>query len=110
MDNVLLMQQHLTEVTTITDKNGEWIDGQWVEQEGKQIVFMASIFPLNPNDFKNYPEGILRHDDRKLITKQILNDNDEIMIYGKKFIIVKSQKYEYLADINWYIIRESKVI
>lgn len=110
MDNVLLMAQHLTDVTIITDKNGEWIDGEWVEQEGKELTFKASIFPLNPKDFKNYPEGILRNDDRKLITKQILNDNDEILIYGKKFIIVKSQKYEYLADINWYIIRESKVI
>lgn len=110
MDRVMLLPQHMTNVKTVQKTDGEWVDGEWVDGEEREIIFQGGIFPLKPNDFKNYPEGLLRNDDRKLITKQKLNSNDEIYINEKKFIIVTSQEYGYLADINLYVIRESKVV
>lgn len=110
MDKVILLPQHMKNVKAIQKADGEWINGVWIEGESKEITFSTAIFPLRPNDFKNYPEGFLKNDDRKLITKQKLNINDEIYIDEKKFIIITDQSYEYLADTNFYVIRESKVV
>lgn len=110
MDHVLLLPKHLTNTNVTIKTEGNWVNGEWIEGEKTEVVFKAGIFPLRANDFKNYPEGILKNDDRKLITKRKLNIQDEIFIDNKKFIIVLSQQYEYLADINYYIIRESKVV
>lgn len=109
MDKVILLPQHLTNVKIIQTVGGGWVDGEYVEGEKVETVFQGAIFPLKPNDFKNYPEGLLRNDDRKLITQHKLNAKDEIYIDDKKFLIVTSQEYGYLADTNWYVIRESKV-
>lgn len=110
MDRVMLLPQHMTNVKIMQKTGGGWVDGEWVEGEEKEIIFQGGIFPLKPNDFKNYPEGFLHHDDRKLITKQKLNNQDEIYTDNKKFIIITSQDYGYLADTCWYVIRESKVV
>lgn len=110
MDKVILLPKHMKSAKIIKKTDGEWIDGVWTEGESKEIVFSTAIFPLRANDFKNYPEGFLKNDDRKLITKQKLNLNDEICIDDKKFIIITEQNYEYLADTNFYVIRESKVV
>lgn len=110
MDIVKLLSKHLTDVKVTTSTGGQWIKGKWVEGEKSQITFKGAIFPLKANDFKNYPEGFLHHDDRKLITKYKLKVQDEVIINDKKFIIVANQDYDYLADINYYILRESKVI
>lgn len=108
MDKVILLPQHLTIVKILQKSDGQWIDGEWIEGEKAEINIQAGVFPLKPNDFKNYPEGLLKNDDRKLIAKEKINSNDEIFINEKKYIIVTSQEYGYLADINFYVIRESK--
>lgn len=110
MDKVILLPRHMKNVKIIKKIGGKWVDGKWIEGKNEETTFSAGIFPLKPNDFKNYPEGFLKHDDRKLITKQKLSINDEVYINNKKFIVVTSQDYEYLADTSFYVIRESKVV
>lgn len=83
------------------DDNGNWVDGETVPDR----VIRGALFPFNPKDFKNYPEGLLVYDDRKLITSETLKDMDKIELEGKKFIIKSLQDYDYLADVKFYIFR-----
>lgn len=110
MDKVILLSKFMKDITSKIKSGGQWINGKWIDGTIKDVVFKGAIFPLKPNDFKNYPEGFLYHDDRKLITKYDLGKTDEIYINDKKFIIITSQNYEYLADMKFYVIRESKVV
>lgn len=110
MDNVKLLRKHMKSIKLLAQDDGEWVDGEWVEGSSQDVTFEGALFPLKPNDFKNYPEGLLRHDDRKIITKFVLKPNDKIVIDNKSYIIITIQDYSYLADVNFYIIRLSKEV
>lgn len=87
---------------------GHWDDnGNWIEETTESKNIRGALFPFKPDDFKNYPEGLLKKDDRKLITKEILKDNDVIMLEGNKYIISSLQDYDYLADVGFYVFRRS---
>ena len=106
MDNVLLLPQHMTTVKIKRYKNSGWDSlGNW--NDGVETIekFQGGIFPFQPSDFKNYPEGFIKNDDRKLITKYELQDNDIVEISGQEFKIITLQSYGYLADINFYVLR-----
>lgn len=84
------------------DDNGNWVEGVTITKD-----VYGALFPFNPTDFKNYPEGLLKNDDRKLVIDEDLKDNDVIMLGGEKFIIVTLQDYGYLSNAGFYVFRRS---
>lgn len=106
MDNVLLLSQHMTTIKIKRYKDDGWDSlGNWNEGTETIETFQGGIFPFQANDFKNYPEGFLKNDDRKLITKYKLQDNDIVEISGNDFKIITLQSYGYLANVNFYVLR-----
>lgn len=106
MDNVLLLPQHMTTIKIKRHEGSGWdSSGNWNEGTETTETFQGGIFPLQSNDFKNYPEGFLKNDDRKLITKYVLQDNDVVEISGNDFKIITLQSYGYLANVNFYVLR-----
>ena len=104
MDNILLLDKFLIPMTlqrTTGDYNDE---GDWEEVTTEKTIYGA-IFPFKPNDFKNYPEGLLKAQDKKLITKENIEDLDIIILNNEEYKVINLQDYSYLADVKFYILR-----
>lgn len=106
MDNVILLSQHLIKIILKKDRGNYNNNGNWIEDIKKQEI-EGAIFPLNANDFRNYPAGLLQHDDIKLLTTEQIENTDKIVFENKEYWIVSSKKYSYLADMNFYILRRT---
>lgn len=104
MENVLLLDEFLIPMTlkkVVGDYNN---DGDWEETTTEKEIFGA-VFPFKPNDFKNYPVGLLKSQDQKLITKEDIEDLDTIILNDEEYKIISLQNYTYLADVRFYILR-----
>lgn len=106
MDKVIIPSKFLIDLEIQVYK-GHWENGEWVESTGEKKIIKGALFPFKPNDFKNYPEGLLKKDDKKLITKETLKDMTELTYKNQKYIVLSLQEYtDYLADTNFYIFRK----
>lgn len=83
------------------DDNGNWVEGEKLPDR----TIRGALFPFDPKDFRNYPEGFITYDDRKLLTKETLKESDKIVLEGKNYIIKTLQNYDYLADVKFYVFR-----
>ena len=104
MENVLLLDNfliplNLTHVVGDYDNNGDWIENITTKE------IYGAVFPFKPDDFKNYPDGLLKNNDQKLITKADINDLDIVTYNNKEYKVISLQNYEYLADVKFYILR-----
>lgn len=104
MENVLLIDEFLIPMKLIR-VSGDYDDnGDWQETTSEEEIYGA-VFPFKPNDFKNYPDGLLKSQDQKLITKTEINDLDIIILENQKYKVISLQNYKYLADVKFYILR-----
>ena len=105
MDNVILLNKHKRNIKFIS-KNGKWEKGKYIESTVEKTI-KGVYMPVSTDSLKYYPQGSITLEDRELFTKELLKNEDIVLINNEEFKIVESTDFEYLADIKIYLLRRS---
>lgn len=105
MDNVILLNKHKRNIKVIS-KNGKWGKGKYIESTVEKTI-KGVYMPVSTDSLKYYPQGSITLEDRELFTKELLKNEDIVLINNEEFKIVESADFEYLADIKIYLLRRS---
>lgn len=105
MDNVILLNKHKRNIKVIS-KNGKWEKGKYIESRVEKTI-KGVYMPVSTDSLKYYPQGSITLEDRELFTKELLKNEDIVLINNEEFKIVESTDFEYLADIKIYLLRRS---
>ena len=107
MDKVILLSKHITNIKIISSVEGRWEKGKYIADEEKEKIIKGVYMPVSSDTLKYYPQGSITLKDRELFTKELLKDEDIVLINNEEFKIVESTDFEYLADIKIYLLRRS---
>lgn len=105
MDNVILLNKHKRNIKVIS-RNGRWEKGKYIENTIEKVI-KGVYMPVSTDSLKYYPQGSITLEDRELFTKELLKNEDIVLINNEEFKIVESTDFEYLADIKIYLLRRS---
>ena len=107
MDKVILLSKHKTNIKIISSVEGRWEKGKYIANEEKEKIIKGVYMPVSSDTLKYYPQGSITLKDRELFTKELLKDEDIVLINNEEFKIVESTDFDYLADIKSYILKRS---
>ncbi len=107
MDNVKLLNKHITNINIISVDSGKWEKGKYIEENKVNRRIKGVYLPVSTDVFKYYPQGAVTLKDRELFTKENLKEGDIAIINGEEFKIVESTSFDYLADIKIYLLKRS---
>lgn len=107
MDKVILLSKHITNIKIISSVEGRWEKGKYIADEEKEKIIKGVYMPVSSDTLKYYPQGSITLKDRELFTKELLKDEDIVLINNEEFKIVESTDFDYLADIKSYILKRS---
>ena len=105
MDNVILLNKHKRNIRVIS-RNRRWEKGKYIESTVEKVI-KGVYMPVSTDSLKYYPQGSITLEDRELFTKELLKNEDIVLINNEEFKIVESTDFEYLADIKIYLLRRS---
>ncbi len=105
MDNVILLNKHKKNIKVIS-RNGRWEKGKYIENTIEKVI-KGVYMPVSTDSLKYYPQGSITLEDRELFTKELLKNEDIVLINNEEFKIVELTDFEYLADIKIYLLRRS---
>lgn len=106
MDKVILLSKHITNIKVISKVEGKWEKGKYIESTVEKTI-KGVYMPVSTDSLKYYPQGSITLEDRELFTKELLKNEDIVLINNEEFKIVESTDFEYLADIKIYLLRRS---
>ena len=106
MDKVILLSKHITNIKVISKAEGRWEKGKYIESTVEKII-KGVYMPVSTDSLKYYPQGSITLEDRELFTKELLKNEDIVLINNEEFKIVESTNFDYLADIKIYLLRRS---
>ena len=107
MDKVILLSKHITNIKVISKVEGRWEKGKYIADKEKEQIIKGVYMPVSTDILKYYPQGSITLKDRELFTKELLKNEDIVIINNEEFKVVESTDFDYLADIKIYLLRRS---
>lgn len=107
MDNVILLQKHLTTIKVKSVTKSKWVKGELIPGQEITKEIKAVYLPVSSDVLKYYPQGIITIQDYELFTKEDLNQGDKITLKDQEYEIFEKVDFDYLADLKTYIIKRS---
>ena len=107
MDNVILLNKHKKDIKIISKIEGRWEKGKYIANDEKEQIIKGVYMPISSDTLKYYPQGSITLEDRELFTKELLKNEDIVIINNEEFKVVESTDFDYLADIKSYILKRS---
>ena len=107
MDNVSLLNKHKKDIKIISKIEGRWEKGKYVNESTIEKAIKGVYMPVSMDTLKYYPQGSITLEDKELFTKELLKNEDIVLINNQEFKVVESTDFDYLADIKIYLLRRS---
>lgn len=105
MDNIIFLNQHLKKLV-YKKKEGQWLNGTYQENKSEEKEIEGVLMPVSWKTIKNYPEGFVKLEDKKLITKENFDVSNIIVLNETEYIISDKKEYLEISEIKFYLLRK----